>query len=82
MKNKIYLSPEHHACLIDHAPPKVRAILETAPRIDGIINMPTEYALECNEDLTRLLLEAARQHCPEAVPGIKRDIRQSQPGRA
>ena len=59
----------------------VYAVLHKCPELDRWSHEKPLFncvIIECNPDEATLLLEAAKQHCPEAVPDIEYGLKLSQ----
>ena len=56
--------------------------IENASRIDHSIEgvLFAGYSIRCNEDQARVILETAKQCCPEVVRNIEEAITLAQPG--
>ena len=72
----IGLARGDYAQLLHNVPPEEPAfdILHRCPELDRWGREEPLFKcviIECNPDEATLLLEAAKQHCPEAVPNIE-----------
>jgi hypothetical protein len=68
MKPNIHLKPAWYDCLRRYVPEDSHAAtaLKNAVKLDGSL-LPTEFLFQCDENDAQILLETARQHCPDAV---------------
>jgi hypothetical protein len=72
------LKPKWVHRLLTHIPPESEAYgaLEDSVDLFRLIETPSlEYVVECNVTEARLVLETAKEHCPEAVPAIEEALR-------
>jgi hypothetical protein len=56
----------------------VHKLVKSGIELKGLLNMPKEVAMFCDEAGMRAILQSARRHCPQAVTEIEREIRRSQ----
>jgi hypothetical protein len=56
--------------------------IETASRIDHAIEgvLFAGYTIACNEEQARIILEIAKQCCPEIIPTIEEAVRLARSG--
>jgi hypothetical protein len=68
----IVLSPDDHACLMDHvstAAPAYKA-LEAAIHLGAAVNVTDQYVVTCDEADAESLLAAAERDCQTAAEAI------------
>ena len=74
----IKIPPRAYARLRSHIPVDSAAheAIEKASRIDHSVEgvLFAGYTIGCNEEQARIILEAARQCCPEIIPDIEKAI--------
>ena len=52
----------------------VHKLVKSGIEIKGFINMPKEVAMFCDDDGMGAILDSAREHCPQAVAELQREI--------
>jgi hypothetical protein len=74
----IKIAPRAYDRLRSHIPTASAAheAIENASRIDHSIEgvLFAGYSIPCNEEQARIILEIAREHCPEITPDIEKAI--------
>jgi hypothetical protein len=80
----IKLAPRDYSRLRSHVPIESAAYeaVEKASRIDHYLEGVSfrGYTIRCDERQARIILEIAKQCCPEIVPDIDRAMMLAQPG--
>jgi hypothetical protein len=55
----------------------VHKLVKSGIELTGFLNMPKEVAMFCDDDGMGAILDSAREHCPQAVSEIQREIQRS-----
>lgn len=76
MKIFIKIAPRAHSLLRSHIPAESAAheAIEKANRIDYSIEgvLFAGYSIPCNDEQARIILEIAKQCCPEIIPDVEK----------
>jgi hypothetical protein len=80
----IKIPPRAYDRLRSHVPADSPAheAIEKASRIDYSVEgvLFAGYFIPCNEEQAQIILEIAKQYCPEIVPDIEKTITLARPG--
>jgi len=75
----IKIAPRPYDRLRRHIPAESagREAVERASRIDQSVDgvLFAGYSISCNEEQARIILETAKEHCPEIIPDIEQAIK-------
>jgi hypothetical protein len=52
----------------------VHKLVKSGIELKGFINMPKEVAMFCDDDGMGAILDSAKEHCPQAVAELQREI--------
>jgi hypothetical protein len=84
MEILIKIAPQAYGRLRSHISTRSAAheAIEKASRIDHAIEgvLFAGYTIACNEEQARIILEIAKQCCPEIIPDIEEAITLARPG--
>jgi len=79
----IKLAPRPYNLLRNHIPAESSAheAIERASRIDHSVEgvLFAGFSIPCNEEQARVILEIAKQYCPEIIPDIEKAITFARP---
>jgi hypothetical protein len=56
----------------------VHKLVKSGIELKGFMNMPKQIAMFCDEEGMGAILDSAKEHCPQAVAEIQKEIRRSQ----
>ena len=81
MEKLVRLRTEWRDALLARTPvgSPVHKLIKSGIELKGFsINMPREIAMFCDEDGMGAILESAKEHCPQAVLDIQKEIKRLQ----